>query len=124
MQTSSVHVGSAGEQPGMLEDDVGQLPQQVVEQHQVARIGRPRPASPSSQTTWSARISARPGSRAGTQPQPCQAPGLGPGDEVAAARVPAVPTHRRTSPGPGQQAHGSAASGPSTTPPARPACRR
>ena len=30
-------LGLRGEQPGMLEDDMGQLPQQVVEQHEVAR---------------------------------------------------------------------------------------
>ena len=110
-------LGLRGEQPGMLEDDVGQLPQQVVEQHEVARARGNAPASsPSSHTTWSAGAS------------PSARPGLGPAPSQrlvrpqASARVTRSPrqrigrgAHARSrSPGRESRRTDSAAPGPST----------
>ncbi len=61
MQTSSVQSALASpvlEETGVLEHDVGQLPQQVVQQDEVARARRNGGSSTSSQTTWSARVTA------------------------------------------------------------------
>ena len=89
------------EQPGMLEHDVGQLPQQVIEQDHVAgpgrhRSGRRRPAR---------RRVRRAGRRAAAQPRARtgQAPGLGPAQQVAGPRVVGRADDEQHVAGPGQQ---------------------
>ena len=74
MQTSSGAPGSCVEQTGVLEHHVGQLPQQVVEQHQVARPGRHGRGRPLQPDDVSARLAgaggARRRARAGSDPRP------------------------------------------------------
>ena len=84
MQTSSVHSSASVEQAGVLEADVGELPQQVVEQHEAAGGGHERVGVVEPEHVVGG---TRVGPGAAADPDRRGAPGRGPAHDRADVRV-------------------------------------
>ena len=114
MHTSSARSASSASRPGCSKHDVGELPQQVVEQHEVARAGGPRPLVGRRPTARGRRRSGRragPGAEPEAGERPRRPPGAARGHDRGS---PAAPTASTTSPGRASSRTAPTRSGPSS----------